>query len=75
MGFLSNLVEELTHKNENQGYSGQQTQGYPQGGPAGDDLPYPWRKEWDQRDQRWIFVNSREFSTSIPIPNPKSSPV
>jgi len=61
MSFLSNMINEFTHKGsqpQNQGgYSGQQ-QGYQQQSNSGrPQPPAPWIAEWDQNENRWIYIN------------------
>jgi hypothetical protein len=58
-------------------YGGQgQGQGYGQGsgynsgpGPAPQDLPYPWVARWDERDQRWFYVNEQTGERSFERPD------
>ena len=54
------------YNNQPQGYNQNQYQS--SGGPP--QVPYPWVAEWDQRDDRWIFINrengERTFQHSQP---------
>ncbi|KAF9885652.1 hypothetical protein FE257_012743 [Aspergillus nanangensis] len=45
------------------GYPEQPSAGYGSSGPP-QDLPYPWVARWDDRDQRWFFVNEQTGQSS-----------
>jgi hypothetical protein len=71
MSFLNNLVNEFTHKGQNQqsqGYGQNQSYGQQQqyGGGYGQQQSYnnerpnppaPWIAEWDQQQNRWVYIN------------------
>ena len=57
MSFLNNLL----HHGDNQGGQHYQQQGPPQ-------PPYPWIAEWDQRDNRWIYINRETGQRSWEFP-------
>lgn len=44
--------------NQQPSYGGQ-GQGYNSGPAPPQDLPYPWVARWDDRDQRWFYVNEQ----------------
>jgi hypothetical protein len=73
-GFLGKIIEKVTEKatggssggggdsyssyNQQPSYGGQ-GQGYNSGPAPPQDLPYPWVARWDDRDQRWFYVNEQ----------------
>jgi len=61
MSFLSNIIGEFTNKGsqgQSEGGFGQQQQGYGQQSNGGrPQPPSPWIAEWDQYENRWIYVN------------------
>jgi len=43
----------------------------PQPGPP---LPPPWHAEWDQRAQRWLFINPQTGQRTFDHPHPNQQP-
>lgn len=74
-GFLGKMIEKFAEKatggssnsggdgyssyNQQQPSYGGQGQGYNSGPAPPQDLPYPWVPRWDDRDQRWFYVNEQ----------------
>ncbi|KAL2845221.1 hypothetical protein BJY01DRAFT_183657 [Aspergillus pseudoustus] len=83
MGFLTDLIEgaiesKLSGNNSSQPQS--QTEkyssssygggsGYQSGPPQPPQVPYPWVARWDDRDQRWFFLNEQTGQTSWEVPS------
>jgi hypothetical protein len=42
---------------------------YPQQQPQHPPLPPPWRSEWDQRDQRYVFINPQTGERTFQPPH------
>ncbi|KAF7115160.1 hypothetical protein CNMCM5793_001394 [Aspergillus hiratsukae] len=66
-GLLGNIIEKVVEKASGSGGGGYSSyeqqpsyggQGYGQPAPP-QDLPYPWVARWDERDQRWFYVNEQ----------------
>ena len=70
MSFLNNMINQFTHQNQGQGQGQQQQGGYQQGGYQQGGYPQqgqsnggrpqppePWIAEWDQYENRWVFIN------------------
>ncbi|RHZ56690.1 uncharacterized protein CDV56_107149 [Aspergillus thermomutatus] len=68
-GLLGKIIEKVAEKasggsssSSGGGYSSynqQPSQGYNSGPAPPQDLPYPWVARWDDRDQRWFYVNEQ----------------
>ncbi|RLL94224.1 hypothetical protein CFD26_103186 [Aspergillus turcosus] len=80
-GLLGNIIEKVVEKASGSGGSGGSGGGYSSyeqqpsyggqsyGQPAPpQDLPYPWVARWDERDQRWLYVNEQTGERSSERP-------
>lgn len=47
---------------------------YPQQQPQHPPLPPPWRSEWDQRDQRYVFINPQTGERTFQPPHQTYQP-
>ena len=86
MGFLSELISDFTssgkqdqQQQQQSGYGQyppqQQQQGYsqyppPQHSQQPPPVSPPWYAEWDQRENRWIFVNQQNGERTYQYPGP-----
>ncbi|KAL3459815.1 hypothetical protein BJX64DRAFT_196376 [Aspergillus heterothallicus] len=82
MGFLTDLIEGAI-ESKLSGNSNSQSQsvpennyssssyggGYQSGPPQPPQVPYPWVARWDDRDQRWFFLNEQTGQTSWEVPS------
>ncbi|KAL4942886.1 hypothetical protein BDV06DRAFT_191078 [Aspergillus oleicola] len=79
MGFLGELIEgaiesKLSGSSHSQpqpeyGYEGGNSGGYGSAPPpSGPQAPYPWVSRWDDRSQRWYFLNEQTGQTSWEMP-------
>ncbi|KAL4951550.1 hypothetical protein BDW69DRAFT_37982 [Aspergillus filifer] len=78
MGFLGELIEGVIEsKLSGSSHSQQQPEyGYEGGNsgygsappPSGPQAPYPWVSRWDDRSQRWYFLNEQTGQTSWETP-------
>ncbi|GIK00643.1 hypothetical protein Aspvir_004670 [Aspergillus viridinutans] len=85
-GFLGKIIEKVAEKatgsSGGEGYSsynqqpsyGGQGQGYNSGPAPPRDLPYPWVARWDDRDQRWFYVNEQTGERSWERPYGQRQP-
>jgi hypothetical protein len=83
MGFLTDLIEGAIESKLNGSSSQSQSQpapennyssssyggGYQSGPPQPPQVPYPWVARWDDRDQRWFFLNEQTGQTSWEAPS------
>jgi len=74
MSFLNNVINEFTHHNshsqsqgQNQNYPQQQSYNSPPQPPA------PWIAEWDQYENRWIYINRQTGQRTHEFPHQYSS--
>lgn len=70
MSFLGNMINEFTHKgtqNPSQdGYAQQQYQQQPNSGRP--EPPAPWIAEWDQLENRWVYINRETGQRTHEVP-------
>jgi hypothetical protein len=52
---------------QQQGYGGQQQQGYGSG-QGTPQVPPPWRAVWDDRENRWLFINEQNGERTFQHP-------
>jgi hypothetical protein len=83
MGFLTDLIEGAIESKLNGSSSQSQSQpapennyssssyggGYQSGPPQPPQVPYPWVARWDDRDQRWFFLNEQTGQMSWEAPS------
>ncbi|KAJ4377738.1 hypothetical protein N0V83_000568 [Neocucurbitaria cava] len=63
MGFLNELVSEFTGKQ-------QHGNGISQASASPPPVSPPWYAEWDDRDNRWLFVNQQTGERTFTYPGP-----
>lgn len=74
MSFLNNLVEQFTHHGQNnQQQGGYAQESYQQssygGGQGPPQPPAPWYAEWDNYQNRWVFINRETGQRSNEFPS------
>ncbi|KAK3062967.1 hypothetical protein LTS18_003020 [Coniosporium uncinatum] len=67
MSFLNNVINEFTHS----GSSSHHSSGG--GGDPPPQVPPPWRAVWDERDQRWLFINEQNGERTFQFPQQGSN--
>lgn len=68
---MSNLIGELIQDFAGGSQGGQQQQFHPPSHPqyqGPPQPPRPWRAEWDERDQRWFYVNAETGERTFNFP-------
>jgi hypothetical protein len=55
MSFLKKLVNEFEEGQDSRGQQAYPSQSYNNDSPP--QVPPPWIAEWDNRDNRWIYIN------------------
>lgn len=71
-GFVEKLFDSFTgdkHHNQQQqqsSYGGQPQQNY--GGGGQPQVPYPWVARWDDRENRYIYINEQTGERSWEVP-------
>ena len=64
MSFIGDMIEKFAHKEEQQ--FGAPQGGYGNSGPP--QVPPPWIARWDDRDQRWLFINEQTGERTFDFP-------
>ncbi|KAL9109867.1 MAG: hypothetical protein Q9227_005570 [Pyrenula ochraceoflavens] len=64
MSFIGNMIEKFAEKAE--GSHNYDPESYSGGAPQ---VPPPWRSVWDERDQRWLFINEQTGERTFQSPN------
>jgi len=68
MSLLNNIINEFTHS----GSSTHHSSGGGGGGPP-PQIPPPWRAIWEERDQRWLFINEQTGERTFQFPQQSST--